>query len=46
MRRRATLKPYEKPVLRLYGEMNAVTRKSFGKEGSKKDPHNIARIRT
>ena len=35
-------RPYTKPVLREYGRMDAVTRKTFvGKGGGKKDPGTI-----
>ena len=38
-------KAYERPVLRSYGRMDAVTNKSFIKGGSKKDPHTPFRNR-
>lgn len=45
MQSKAQRKPYEPPVLRVYGRMDAVTNKSFIKGGTKKDPNTPFRNR-
>ncbi len=45
MESRTPRKPYQRPALRVYGRMDNVTKKSFVKGGSKKDPHTPFRNR-